>query len=347
MFGTSNEIKQRKLVGKEAPLTTDSQVTIAVDVMGADHGPAEIVKGIRAALDHDPALLCIAVGTSAVVRQHILSIASPRLTYVIADEVITMDDNPISAVREKRQSSLLATLRLLKVGTADAAVTAANTGGTLVAAAAILRRIPNVKHPALATMISLPMSKPTVLVDCGGSVERIPEWLVQFASLGIVVARSLLRVQDPCVGLLANGTEVAKGDEVMAKAHRLLEGTLSQYRGFVEPDALFAPEPHVVVSDGLVGNIVVKTVEATFATLSPLIDRSRLSEPAEAVGASDAFDSSPKRIGWGGLILGIRGTVVKAHGTGTAENTFGALLLAASAHRARVTDELSNEFHVD
>lgn len=303
-------------------------VIVAVDVMGTDRGPAEMIVGVEAALEHDPTLSCVLIGTAEALERH-LAAPGPRLMGRVADEAIAMDEEPATAIRTKRGASTLQAMRMLRDGEAHVAVSGAGTGAVLLAAAAVLRRAPGVLHPALGTVVSSHLTEPSILVDCGASTERNSAWLEQFATFGRAMATALLDVHEPTVGLLANGTEGLKGDATIREAHaRLLEAG-DGYVGLVEPDGLFSSQPHVVVTDGLIGNLVLKSVEATWRAVEPLVDLSRAANPTHV-------HLQFANLGWGGVVLGVGGTVVKTHGTGSATNAFGAVLFAATAWRAQL-----------
>lgn len=316
----------------------ESNVRVAVDVMGTDLGPRAIIEGTLKALDQDPELSCILVGTEdALGEEHLPEFDSSRLATHLASEFIANTDEPVEAVRRKRDASTLKAVRLVRLGAADAAVSAAHTGAVLLAGGALLRRLTGVLQPALGTILAPLTGQPSVLIDCGGSTTRNAAWIQQFAVFGAIVAETFLDRQDPSIGLLANGTEVTKGDEVIKDAHQRLRKSELRYVGLVEPFALYTRDPDVVVTDGLLGNILLKTLEATSReVVCPLLEvLDTVRHGSDLPGKWRDFSGFKllSQIGWGALLLGIDGVLVKAHGIGTAEGTLGAVKLAGTAVR--------------
>lgn len=310
-----------------------SPVTVAVDVLGTDIGPEPMCRGVRESLEADDALSCIVVASRQAIREHFPEGESARLAFCEAGSFISMSDNPHHAVRAKRDASTLLGMELVRRGAADALVTGANTGAVMLSSAAILRRSAGVLHPALGTIVSSRFTEPCILVDCGASTRREPAWLVQFGVMGAAMAKAMLGISRPSVGILANGIESIKGDTVIRSANELFCRMPISYVGLVEPFSIFTPEPTVVVTDGLIGNLVLKTIEgATKSLISPLI------AATNEAGTKSLTDSSwdgdtIRNLGWGAVVLGVDGTVVKTHGTGTARHCRNAIKLASAASR--------------
>ena len=314
----------------------DRRVTIALDVMGTHLGPAEMIAGALEATRKDTELKCLIVATNEAAEQGDLRRLPIQLVDRLPTQVIQMDDSPATAVRSKRDSTLLRCLEMVRSGEVDGAVTGGNTGAVVLAASAILRRLPHVIQPALATVLDAGPGIQTILVDCGASTERNPAWLEQYALLGAVLARSLLAIDGPTVALLANGTETTKGDPPLREAHRRLAASFPGYVGFVEPDALFGSQADVVVTDGLVGNLVLKTVEAVFRSIATTFPQLR-ERPARDEEVAQSRDGSKARLSGGAILVGVGGVVAKTHGLGTASGVDGAIRLAAAATRSDVT----------
>jgi glycerol-3-phosphate acyltransferase PlsX len=306
--------------------------------MGTDLGPEPMLAGVRAALAADPEVECIAVGTADALAD----IASDdRLAAHAASEVIEPNDEPAIAVRSLRDSSTLRAMELVRDGRAAAVVSAASTGAVVLAAGAVLRRAAGVAHPALASVMA--GTTFTVVVDCGATTRREPTWLVHNAHLGVALAEVILEGEPASVGLLANGVESIKGDGAIRTADRLLRTSHLRYLGFVEPDALYSAEPHVLVTDGLVGNILLKTIEATWrAVVAPISEELDEAKRRAALPERPEAPPSPSaRFTGGALLLGVRGVVVKAHGLGTARGAADAVALAASAVRTGLGSHLA------
>lgn len=318
-------------------VTSRPRVRLAVDVMGTDLGPAPMVEGALLAVKADADILCVLVGSEDALR----NVSTERVTCHVAGEVIEMADEPALAVRAKRDSSLLHALQLVRLGEADAVVTASNTGAVVLAASAVLRRLPGVLHPALATVISSRAKDITVLVDSGATTQRVGNWLEQYARFGVAFAELLSGHGAHSAGLLANGVERTKGDGAVREADALLAASDIPYVGFIEPDALYEPEPTVVVTDGFMGNVMLKTIEATNrAIVAPLIDELAESRRLAGIDAPPppSHGHALQNAGWGAALLGVQGVVVKAHGVGSARAAFGAVRLAAAAARGGSTD---------
>jgi len=300
--------------------------------MGTDGGPLPMAQGIAAALGADQGVECVVVASEGALTESadVLASGGARLRTCVTPEHVIMSDDPVVAVQTKRRSSMSLAMRMVRDGTAHAAVTAGNTGAAVVAAAAIVQRSAGVTHPALATVVRPPGRPPTVLVDCGATTTRETRWLVEFAHLGSGLAHHLGLSDTPSVGLLANGVEETKGDSAIREAHcRLVQSPL-RYVGLVEPDAFYAPTPDVVVTDGLLGNVLLKTIEATWRAL-----RQQSTGP-QGTGSTELDGRRARPTPRGAILLGVQGTVVKAHGVGTASHAADAVLFAATCARSGV-----------
>jgi glycerol-3-phosphate acyltransferase PlsX len=294
-------------------------VRIAVDAMGGDHGPGEIVSG---ALDHalaHPIDRVILVGDEAVLR----SIAGPlpdNVSIVHASQVIGMDEHPALALREKKDSSILVAVDLVKHGEADAVVTAGHTGAGMAAAVLRLGRLPGVDRPALAVQM-ITAKGPMVLLDIGANPDSTPENLVQFARMGAIFAERVLGVADPRVALLSIGEEKGKGDVRIQRATELLDATDLRFEGNVEGKDLTLHLADVVVCDAVLGNVVIKFFEGLSSFIFDLWRdefrrglRGRLAYLLMRPGVErirGVFDY--ERAG-GSPLLGVRGTVIITHG---------------------------------
>jgi glycerol-3-phosphate acyltransferase PlsX len=298
---------------------------VAVDAMGADRGPEEIVAGALAAASEtvEP----IIVGPSGLDTQ--------GLSLLEASEVIAMDEKPSEAVRSKPDSSLVVACRAVAEGKADAVVSAGNTGAMLAASLLELRRIPGVRRPAIA--VTIPARRgPSVLLDSGANADARPEDLVQFAHMGAVFAEEILDVRDPTIRLLSIGEEEEKGNQLTLEAHDLLQASDLNFAGNTEGRDLIAGAADVVVTDGFTGNVTLKLLEGTIknvldafreeitATLRGRIG-GLLIRPA-ARRLRDRLD--PDTYG-GAYLLGLRGLVVIAHGNSSRRAIANAVRLAA------------------
>ena len=290
---------------------------IAIDAMGGDHAPGEIVKGAAQAAG-EYGLDISLVGLPHVVQP--LLDSHPRLQLVPCTQVIAMDEHPAQAVRNKPDSSMSVCARLCKEGRADGWASAGNSGAVMAAALFIQGRIRGVERPALGSIV------PTrdgfaYFLDVGANVDSKPDYLAQFAAMGAIYAREMLGRAQPRVALLSNGEEEGKGDELVRETARRLRGTLPGFVGNVEPKDVFADRADVVVADGFVGNVAIKMAEATadflFRSLREEIPKTLTGKVGGAL-IRPRVRSIRDRIDWrefgGAPLLGIDGVAVVAHG---------------------------------
>jgi glycerol-3-phosphate acyltransferase PlsX len=290
---------------------------IAVDAMGGDHAPAEIVKGAaQAAAEYG--LDISLVGLPHIV--HPLLDSHPRLQLVPCTQVIGMDEHPAQAVRNKPDSSMSVCARLCKEGRADGWTSAGNSGAVMAAALLIQGRIRGVERPALGSIVPT-QNGYAYFLDVGANVDSKPEYLVQFATMGAVYAREMLGREKPRVGLLSNGEEEGKGDELVRETSRRLKGQLPGFVGNVEPKDMYGARVDVIVADGFVGNVAIKMAEATaeflFRSLRDEIPKTMTGRVGGAL-IRPRVRSIRDRIDWrefgGAPLLGIDGVAVVAHG---------------------------------
>src|SRR6266516_357343 len=241
---------------RSAPPLRSPMVRVAVDAMGGDRGPEEIVAGaVDAASD---TVQPVIVGPRDVETQGLELIEAP--------DVIAMDEKPTDAVRAKPNSSLVVACRSVGEGEADAVVSAGNTGAMLAASLLEIRRVPGVRRPAIA--VTIPARRgPSVLLDSGANADARPEDLVQFAYMGAVFAEEILGVRNPEIRLLSIGEEAEKGNQLTLEAHQLLQASDLNFAGNTEGRDLLAGAADVIVTDGFTGNVVLKLLEGTIRTI--------------------------------------------------------------------------------
>ncbi len=332
-----------------------------MDAMGGDLGPAEVVEAARLALDeYDNLSPLILVGDEAQLRPLLAKAGltgHPALSLVHASEVITMDDKPLQAIRRKKDSSMMRAIELVKNGEATAAVSCGNTGSLVAAGILKLRTLDGLDRAALAPIV--PRSDGYfVLIDAGANPEARPEHLVHNAIIGSHYARIELGCPEPRVGLLTIGTEEGKGNSLTAETHEALKriGSLVNYVGPIEGFQLFFDHVDVVVCDGFVGNICIKSWESLAKFFAgELRDQLRANflRSTGAVLARGAFDALRRRINperYGGApLLGLKGNLVKAHGSSSRQSWKNAIRIANAAiqsdlnHRIEVDVALANE----
>jgi len=285
--------------------------------MGGDHAPAQVLQGAAdAAVEYG--IEISVVGSPAVVQPMLDS--HPRLRLVPSTQVISMDDHPAQAVRSKPDSSMAVCARLCKEGKADGWISAGNSGAIMATALFIQGRIKGVERPALGSIIPIKNGF-AYFLDVGANVDSRPEFMVQYAAMGAIYAREMMGLKDPRVGLLSNGEEEGKGDELVKETARRLKGSMPGFVGNIEPKDLYAGKADVVVADGFVGNIAIKMAEATaeflFRSMREEIPRTLTGKVGGAL-ISDGVQRLRSGIDWrefgGAPLLGIDGVAVVAHG---------------------------------
>jgi glycerol-3-phosphate acyltransferase PlsX len=310
-------------------MVTSSGATgrIAVDAMGGDLGPAEVVAGVKLAFGQYPHLSPITlVGDSAVLEPLIAHAGlrrNPRLSVHHASEVITMDDKPLMALKRKKDSSMVRAIELVKNAEASVVVSCGNTGALMAGGTLRLRTMEGVARPALAAVVPR-QGGHFVLIDAGANPESRPEYLVHNAILGSRYCQVMLGVARPRVGLMTIGTEEGKGNALITETHELLRriGDIVNYSGPIEGFDVFAEKVDVVVCDGFVGNILVKSWESLVSFFRGILHTELEANPVRKTGAllsRGAFSALKERINperYGGApLLGLRGNIFKAHGS--------------------------------
>jgi len=300
-------------------------IRIAVDAMGSDRGPAEIVAG---ALEASSDTIVPVIFGAAGLETHGLELSE-------APDVIEMDEKPAEAVRSKPQSSLVAAVRAVAEGTADAVVSAGNTGAMLAAGLIELRRIPGVMRPAIG--VPIPSRRgPSLLIDAGANADARPEHLLQFATMGAVFAEQILGISSPEVRLLSIGEEREKGNQLTLEAHELLAASDLNFAGNAEGRDLLEGAADVLVTDGFTGNVALKTVEGTILTLLQAL-REEIGATAQGKLGGLLIRPAARRVRrrfdpdthGGAYLLGLRGLAVIAHGNSSSAAIANAIRLAA------------------
>ena len=300
-------------------------IRVAVDAMGGDRGPAEIVAGAVDAVSDT--VRPVIVGPSGLDTQGLELIEAP--------DTIGMDEKPTDAVRAKPNSSLVVACRAVREGTADAVVSAGNTGAMLAACLLEIRRIPGVRRPAIA--VTIPARRgPSILLDSGANADARPEDLVQFAHMGAVFAEEIFGVTNPEIRLLSIGEEPEKGNQLTLEAHELLTATELNFAGNAEGRDLLSGAADVVVTDGFTGNVALKVTEGTIKSLLEGLREEITSTVSGKVGGL-LIRSAARRLrdrldpdAYGGAyLLGLRGLAVIAHGNSSRRAIANAIRLAA------------------
>ena len=292
-------------------------VTIAIDAMGGDFGPEPIVKGTLHALKKQK-FKPILVGKKDEILPLLPKSYRDKISIVEADDVISMEDAATDAIKRK-ESSIYKAMDLVKNGEADGVVSAGHSGATMTLATLRLGRLKGVQRPALVTLMPTKAGRRSVLLDVGANVDSKPEHLAQFAVMGGCYAEDMLKIEKPSIGLLANGEEDTKGNEVTKAAFSLLKG----YKGFVgnvEGSDIFNGSCDVITCDGFVGNLVLKASEGVASTISQLIKDYIRKSPVAITGAllmRKVFKLLKKEIDYaeigGAPLIGIKGCAIVSH----------------------------------
>ena len=318
---------------------------ILVDAMGGDLAPDEIVKGAVHAQQELGAEIVL-VGQRAAIEACLRN-EQAKLEIIDASEVITMDDDPSTATRRKKDASMTVALNMLRDGKGDAVVSAGSTGALLTGATLIVKRIHGIRRAALAPV--LPNGDAGVmLIDCGANADCTPEYLLQFAYMGSYYARTMLGIAAPRVGLLSNGTEDHKGSELQHETFPLLKAADAAGRirfiGNVEASQVFSGDVDVVVTDGFTGNVCLKTIEGVTKILFGEIKKVMMANLATKLGAaamkgglSNLKESTSADTYGGAPILGVKGACLVGHGSSNETAIMNGVLTAARAVRLDVS----------
>jgi glycerol-3-phosphate acyltransferase PlsX len=319
---------------------------IAVDAMGGDHAPREIVRGAvdYATTSADEVIL---VGDVPRLEREINEYGRPHppnVRLVDAPEVVEMGEHPATALRTKRRASIVVATNLVRDGDADAVVSAGSTGATMAAAVVRLGRIEGIDRPALPAHL-VTATGPVMLLDVGANVDSDPENLVQFAAMGAIFAEHVLKVHNPRIGLLNIGEEPEKGDELTRQAHAKLAALDMHFVGNVEANDMIAHHADVVVCDGFVGNVVVKFFEGItsfiFRALREDLQQGPIA-PVALFALKPGFDRIRARFDYerygGAPLLGVRGVSIVTHGRAKARMVENAIRVASEAAHARIPE---------
>jgi glycerol-3-phosphate acyltransferase PlsX len=310
---------------------------IAVDAMGGDRAPGEIIAGARQAADE------LGVPVVLVGRPDAIDAAGgPQgLDVIAASEVIEMHDDPAHGVRRKKDASLVRAAEAVRDGRASAMISAGNTGATMASALLRMGRVKGVLRPAIATPIPHPGHHPTVLLDAGANAECTPQYLVQFAQMGSVFAARRYGIERPRVALLSIGEEDTKGTPLVKETHALLTKTPGiEFVGNVEGRDLIGDAADVVVTDGFTGNVALKTLEGA---LKFLVGAIAATLPAESLAPllPLAADMDPDSHG-GAVLLGVDGVCIISHGSSTARAIVNAVRVASEMVAADLVADLGD-----
>ncbi len=314
------------------------QKIIALDAMGGDHGPRVTVGAAKLALEQIPDIELVLVGDreqlERAVRRRQLE-GDSRIRIQHASEVVGMDELPAVALKKKKDSSMRVAIDLVKAGEVQACVSAGNTGALMATSKFVLKTIRGIHRPAICTLLPA-IRGHTHMLDLGANVECAPENLAEFALMGSILAQSVEGIERPSIGLLNVGTEEVKGNETIKQASRLIAESRLNYYGFVEGDDIYKGTVNVVVTDGFVGNVSLKTGEGLAALVAHVLrtefKRNWLTRMA-ALCAYPVLNRvrqrlDPRRYN-GASLLGLNGIVIKSHGSADTSSFFNAIKIAS------------------
>lgn len=330
---------------------------IAVDAMGGDFAPKAVIDGVAIALtEYDFFEKLVLVGDTDQVteelRKHGLE-KHPKLELVHAASVVEMHESATLALRGKKDSSITVCTDLVKKGEVDAVVSAGHTGAAVAASVVKMRTLPGVDRPGIATVFPTPHGQ-FVLLDAGANVDSNSDNLVQFAQMGEIYAKAILKIDKPRIGLLANGEEESKGNELTKEAHKKLKDVDFNFVGNVEGGDLFGGEVDVVVCDGFVGNVVLKSCEHLAKALGSILKQKLTASPVRKAGAflaRNAF-SELKKVGdyaeYGGApLLGVNGICIIGHGSSSPKAIKNAIRVAGEFVENKVNEQIVERLKSD
>ena len=315
---------------------------VAVDAMGGDHSPSEIVAGAKRA-SQELGIGVVLVGPPELVGD------TMGLDLVACTEVIAMDEDPAGGVRRKKDSSLVRSAELVRDGKASAMVSAGNTGATMGAALLRMGRIKGVHRPCIATPLPRPGSIPSVLVDAGANAECTAAMLLQFAQMASAFSTARFGLENPSVGLLSIGEEPTKGTPLVKETHALLAGPEAgiAFAGNVEGRDLLGSSVDVVVTDGFTGNVALKTMEGTLRFLMGTLfeafgtnDETRAATEVLMPYLAPIAESLDPEAAGGAMLLGLEGVCIISHGSSSATAIMNAIRVGHDLATAGITDHL-------
>ena len=328
--------------------------TIAIDVMSGDHGPKVTVSAAKHFLKRNQGVHILLVGDETRIKQELGNVSrelKPRLQIQHTTEVVEMDESPALALKKKKDSSMRVAINQVKLGNAQACVSAGNTGALMATSRFVLKTLPGIDRPAIIT--TLPSLRGHIhMLDLGANVDSPPELLLQFAVMGSILVKAVENNPSPSVALLNIGVEDIKGNNIIKQTAELMKQSNLNYQGFVEGDSIYTGDVDVIVCDGFVGNVALKTSEGLAQLISQIMReefKSNILRKIAAVVAWPVVRAMKKRVDHrrynGATFIGLNGTVVKSHG-GADELAFAAAINEAYVEAnknlpERISEELT------
>ena len=326
---------------------------LALDVMSGERDPHASIEAAIQALKNDDALEFYLVGNEEKILGLFPKDLMQRVEIIHTDEVVSMDESPVDALRKKKNSSMRLSVNLVSEGKADACVSSGNTGALMANAKYVLKTLPTIDRPAF--MKAIPTKGDyTYMLDLGANSSCSAEQLYQFALMGNVVAREIKGISSPRVALLNIGEEEIKGHEMIKEASILLEDSPINYVGYIEGNDIVENKADVIVTDGFTGNIAIKAMEGTIALMTSVLKESLDDESikeSDSLGSKYALDIFKKSIDPrkhnGAFLVGLNGIVVKSHGSSDSYGYYHAILTAVNEVKKEIIPKLIDTFRED
>lgn len=340
-------------------MSLNQKITIAVDVMSGDKGSEELLPAVISVAMNNEKLTLIAVGQEEKLKAQLSAhplYKEGRIQIQDATQVVEMDEQPQSALKNKKDSSMRVAINLVKTGQASACVSAGNTGALMATARFVLKTMPGIDRPAICTVLPSLKSKykHVHMLDLGANVDEEPKHLQQFAIMGSLLAAAMDKNPSPRVALLNIGSEAIKGNSLIRESAKLLQETDLNYIGFVEGDGIFFDDVDVVVCDGFSGNVALKTLEGSCKLIAEYLKRSykkNIFTKMAALISKPVLNSlkaevDPRNYN-GASLLGLRGIVVKSHGNADRISFENAINIAVKLAEQDVVGQIEKQFSVE
>lgn len=329
-----------------------ADIQLSIDAMSGDHGLATTIPAVVRAAKEDPQTIFFLVGDEAILKEYISKasiVLADNIQIRHASQIVSMDELPSLALRNKKDSSMRVAIDLVKAGEAQAAISAGNTGALMATARFVLKMIPGIDRPAIIAALPTFTGKPAYMLDLGANVNCSAEQLLQFAVMGSIVAESIDEIQKPRVHLLNIGEEDIKGNSlVQATAQLIQQHPQINYQGFIEPDRIFQGDCDVVVCDGFVGNSVLKSAEAVAKLMGKILkqefQKNTLNKLRGLISKGilkNAYKKLDPEIHNGSPLLGLKATVVKSHGSASAKAFYHAMMQAKQAVKHQLPERIA------
>ena len=312
---------------------------IVLDAMGGDYAPASVIEGTIEALETFYGFDVILVGNLQQLKPYIDKFeldSNPRIELVHADQVVEMDEPSMTPIRKKRKSSITVAADLISKGKGDALVTIGHTGAALAAATVKLRTLPGVERAALAARLPAKKGGSFIMVDAGANTDCKPRHLAQFAVMGEAYSKIIVKVKDPKIGVICNGDEDSKGNELTKETFKILSKIPVNFIGNVEANDIFEKTADVVVCDGFVGNVILKSCEGLAKAINFLLKKAFSKNPIRITSAilglkafAELKEVSDKETYGGAPLLGVNGICIVGHGSSTPRAVCNAIKVAA------------------